>query len=194
MFGFNNPDAILTLMLTASGYAFLRSLEGKRPLLWLGLAGLFTGLAFNTKMLQGLIVLPTMVLVYLVFAKPPIITRFLHVMFAGVIAMMSTLWWSVLVWLTPAGSRPRVGSTNDNNIWSLIFGYNGFGRLLGGRGGGGGPGGGAPPSGGMGGTTALQTAGNTQTMTDGVGMMSGGMGGRPRRYWLWWADGNFQDL
>ena len=170
MFGFNNPDAILTLMLSASGYAFLRSLEGKRPLLWLGLASLFTGLAFNTKMLQGLMVLPAMVLVYLVFAKPPIITRFLHVMFAGVITTMSTLWWSVLVWLTPAGSRPWVGSTSDNNIWSLIFGYNGFGRLLGGRGGGGG----------MGGTTALQTAGNTtQTMADGAGMMPGGMGGGP---------------
>ena len=149
MFGFNNPDAILTLMLTASGYAFLRSLEGKRPLLWLGLAGLFTELAFNTKMLQGL-----MVLVYLVFAKPPIITRFLHVMFAGVITTMSTLWWSVLVWLTPAGSRPWVGSTNDNNIWSLIFGYNGFGRLLGGRGGG--PGGGHGPGGtGFGGQTGI---------------------------------------
>ena len=178
MFGFNNPDAILTLMLTASGYAFLRSLEGKRPMLWLGLAGLFTGLAFNTKMLQGLMVLPAMVLVYLVFAKPPIITRFLHVIFAGVIMTMSTLWWSVLVWLTPAGSRPWVGSTNDNNIWSLIFGYNGLGRLLGGRGGGG-PGGSMPPSGGMGGATA-QTAGNTmQTATDGAGMMPGGMGGGP---------------
>ena len=154
MFGFNNPDAILTLMLTASGYAFLRSLEGKRPLLWLGLAGVFTGLAFNTKMLQGLMVLPAMVLVYLVFAKPPIITRFLHVMFAGVITTMSTLWWSVLVWLTPAGSRPWVGSTNDNNIWSLIFGYNGFGRLLGGRGGG--PGGGHGPGGtGFGGQTGI---------------------------------------
>jgi len=156
MFGFNNPDAILTLMLTASGYAFLRSLEGKRPLLWLGLAGLFTGLAFNTKMLQGLMVLPAMVLVYLVFAKPPIVMRFLHVMFAGVITMMSTLWWSVLVWLTPAGSRPWVGSTNDNNIWSLIFGYNGFGRLLGGHGGGGGPGGGHGPGGtGFGGQTGI---------------------------------------
>jgi len=156
MFGFNNPDAILTLMLTASGYAFLRSLEGKRPLLWLSLAGLFTGLAFNTKMLQGLIVLPAMVLVYLVFAKPSIITRFLHVMFAGVITAMSTLWWSVLVSLTPAGSRPWVGSTNDNNIWSLIFGYNGFGRLLGGRGGGGGPGGGHGPGGtGFGGQTGI---------------------------------------
>ena len=180
MFGFNNPDAILTLMLTASGYAFLRSLEGKRPLLWLGLAGLFTGLAFNTKMLQGLMVLPAIVLVYLVFAKPPIVTRFLHVIFAGVITTMSTLWWSVLVWLTPAGSRPWVGSTNDNNIWSLIFGYNGFGRLLGGRGGGGGPVGGAPPSGGMGATTTLQTAGSTtQTIADGAGMMPGGMGGGP---------------
>ena len=157
MFGFNNPDAILTLMLTASGYAFLRSLEGKRPLLWLGLAGLFTGLAFNTKMLQGLMVLPAIVLVYLVFAKPPIITRFLHMMFAGVITTMSTLWWSVLVWLTPSGSRPWVGSTNDNNIWSLIFGYNGFGRLLGGRGGmGGSPGGGHGPGGtGFGGQTGI---------------------------------------
>ena len=179
MFGFNNPDAILTLMLTASGYAFLCSLEAKRPLLWLGLAGLFTGMAFNTKMLQGLMVLPAMVLVYLVFAKPPIVTRFLHVMFAGVITTMSTLWWSVLVWLTPAGSRPWVGSTNDNNIWSLIFGYNGLGRLLGGRGGGGGPGS-TPPSGGIGGTTTLQTAGNTtQTATDGAGVMPGGMGGGP---------------
>lgn len=156
MFGFNNPDAILTLMLTASGYAFLRSLEGKRPLLWLGLAGLFTGLAFNTKMLQGLMVLPAMVVVYLVFAKPPIVKRLLHVIFAGVITTMSMLWWSVLVWLTPAGSRPWVGSTNDNNIWSLIFGYNGFGRLLGGRGGGGGPGGGHGPGGaGFGGQTGI---------------------------------------
>ena len=180
MFGFNNPDAILTLMLTASGYAFLRSLEGKRPLLWLGLAGLFTGLAFNTKMLQGLMVLPVMVLVYLVFAKPPMVTRFLHLMFAGVITTMSTLWWSVLVWLTPAGSRPWVGSTNDNNIWSLIFGYNGFGRLLGGRGVGGGLGGGVPPSGGADGATALQTTGSTtQTMADGADMMPGGMGGSP---------------
>ena len=156
MFGFNNPDAILTLMLTASGYAFLRSLEGKRPLLWLGLAGLFTGLAFNAKMLQGLMVLPAMVVVYLVFAKPPIVKRLLHVIFAGVITTMSMLWWSVLVWLTPAGSRPWVGSTNDNNIWSLIFGYNGFGRLLGGRGGGGGPGGGHGPGGaGFGGQTGI---------------------------------------
>ena len=154
MFGFNNPDAILTFMLTASGYAFLRSLEGRRPLLWLGLAGLFTGLAFNTKMLQGLMVLPAMVIVYLIFAKPPIVTRFLHLMFAGVITTVSTLWWSVLVWLITYGNRPWVGSTNDNSIWSLIFGYNGFGRLLGGHGGGM-DGGHGPGGTGFGGQTGL---------------------------------------
>ena len=168
LFGFSSFSMLLPSVLAGVGSV------------WLGLAALFTGLAFNTKMLQGLMVLPAMALVYLVFARPPIVTRLLHVMFAGVITTMSTLWWSVLVWLTPAGSRPWVGSTNDNNIWSLIFGYNGLGRLLGGHGGGGGPGGGTPPSGGIGGTTTLQTAGSTtQTMADGAGMMPGGMGGGP---------------
>lgn len=177
MFGFNNPDAILTFFLTASAYAFLRSLENRKPLLWLGLAGLFTGLAFNTKMLQGLIVLPAMVIVYIVFAKPPIIRRIAHLLFAGVIAAISTFWWSVLVWLTPAANRPWVGSTTDNNIWSLIFGYNGFGRFFGsGSGQGGGPTGAAAPSGAM--ASQVQTATNTTTqMTAPTGAAGGGMSG-----------------
>lgn len=165
MFGFNNPDGILTLLLAASGYTFLRSLEQKNPLLWLSLAGLFTGLAFNTKMLQGLMVVPAMALVYLVFAKPRIATRLLHLAVAGIVTTVSTLWWSVLVWLTPAVSRPWVGSTSDNSIWSLIFGYNGFGRLLGtGMGPGGGMVGGTPPGG-------SQMAGGM------IGGMRGGGGG-----------------
>lgn len=140
MFGFNNPDAILTFLLTASGYAFLRSLEQKNPLFWLALAGILTGFAFNTKMLQGLMVLPAMFIVYLFFAKPKFLTRIWHLLFAGIFTTISTFWWSILVWITPASKRPWVGSTNDNSIWSLIFGYNGFGRLLGngaGNGGGG---------------------------------------------------------
>ena len=146
MFGFNNPDAILTLMLTASAYSFLRALEGTWPYLWLGVAALLTGLAFNTKMLQGLMVLPAMLVVYLACAQPPAVMRLVHMLYAGVVTALGTLWWSVLVWLTPAANRPWVGSTNDNNIWSLIFGYNGLGRLLGGGVGHGGPGGTTPPA------------------------------------------------
>jgi 4-amino-4-deoxy-L-arabinose transferase-like glycosyltransferase len=40
-------------------------------------------------------------------------------------------WWVAAVALTPAADRPYVGGTTDNSILSLIFGYNGFGRLTG---------------------------------------------------------------
>ena len=54
MFRFNNPDSFLTLFLTASAYAFLRAFDSKKSALWLSVAGLLAGFAFNTKMLQGL--------------------------------------------------------------------------------------------------------------------------------------------
>ena len=146
MFRFNNPDSFLTLFLTASAYAFLRAFDSKKSALWLSVAGLLAGFAFNTKMLQGLLVLPVVAVLYIACAKPAVMTRVWHLSVAGIVTVASTFWWSVLVWLMPAAYRPWIGSTNNNNIWSLIFGYNGFGRLFGGRGGvpggaGGGPGG-----------------------------------------------------
>ena len=155
MFRFNNPDSFLTLFLTASAYAFLRTFDSKKPILWLSIAGFLTGFAFNTKMLQGLLVLPVMAVLYMACAKPTAMTRVWHLSVAGIVTMVSTLWWSVLVWLTPAAHRPWVGSTNNNNIWSLVFGYNGFGRLFGGRGGMPGGAGGGPGGVGFGGETGV---------------------------------------
>lgn len=179
MFRFNNPDSFLTLFLTASVYAFLRAFDSKKPVAWLSLAGLFTGLAFNTKMLQGLLVLPVMAVIYLALAKPKFVVRLGHLGIAGIVAAISTFWWSVLVWLTPAANRPWVGSTNNNSIWSLIFGYNGFGRLLGMGGGPGGNGGGAPGGVAQAGAPAAALAapgGSTPAAPMSAG---GGMGGGP---------------
>ena len=155
MFRFNNPDSFLTLFLTASAYAFLRTFDSKKPILWLSIAGFLTGFAFNTKILQGLLVLPVMAVLYMACAKPTTMTRVWHLSVAGIVTMVSTFWWSVLVWLTPAAHRPWVGSTNNNNIWSLVFGYNGFGRLFGGRGGMPGGAGGGPGGVGFGGETGV---------------------------------------
>ena len=155
MFRFNNPDSFLTLFLTASAYAFLRAFDSKKPAAWLSLAGMFTGLAFNTKMLQGLLVLPVMAVLYIACAKPAVMTRVRHLSVASIATVASTFWWSVLVWLIPAAYRPWIGSTNNNNIWSLIFGYNGFGRLFGGRGGAPGGAGGGPGGVGFGGETGV---------------------------------------
>ena len=151
MSGFNNPDAILMCFLTASGYFLIRALD-KKPIRNLALAALFSGLAFNTKMLQGLMVLPAIYVVYLCFAKAKLNKRILHLGIFTAVVMIVSLSWSVLVYLTPAEMRPWVGSTNDNNIWSLIFGYNGFGRLLGNSPGNGGGGGGRT---GFGGATGV---------------------------------------
>lgn len=125
-------------------------------------------------MLQGLLVLPIMTMLYISFAPPKLVTRLWHLGVAGVVTAISTFWWSVLVWLTPAANRPWVGSTNDNNIWSLIFGYNGFGRLFGH---GSGPGSGAPGGGRVAnmaqiGTQAVQSA----QMTPLTGGGPGGVG------------------
>ena len=63
----------------------------------------------------------------------------LRQLLAGGAAMVAVgLAWPVLVWLTPAADRPWVSGTSDNSIWSLILGYNGFGRLDGQTGGPGG--------------------------------------------------------
>ena len=178
MFRFNNPDSFLTLFLTASAYSFLRAFEGNKPVLWLSLAGLFTGITFNTKMLQGLLLLPIMTIIYISFARPKFTTIMWHLGVAGIATIVSTFWWSILVWLTPVASRPWVGSTSDNSIWSLIFSYNGFGRLLGNGGGPGGRPGGMMQ---MGAQAASQTASPAaQAMTPPIGMMDGsfGTGGR----------------
>ncbi|TMB83150.1 MAG: glycosyltransferase family 39 protein, partial [Chloroflexi bacterium] len=52
MFRFNNPDALLTLLLVAAAYATVRALDAVSTR-WLVLAGALVGFAFLAKMLQG---------------------------------------------------------------------------------------------------------------------------------------------
>ena len=67
MFRFNNPDALLVLMLVASAYCLTRALEraGTR---WILATGVMIGIAFLAKMGQAFLVLPAYALVYLVAA------------------------------------------------------------------------------------------------------------------------------
>ena len=67
MFRFDNPDALLTLLLVAGAYCVVRAVEAGRTT-WLLLAGTAVGFAFLTKMLQAFLVLPAFALVYLVAA------------------------------------------------------------------------------------------------------------------------------
>lgn len=130
MFRFNNPDALLLLLLTAAAALTLRAID-RGQARWLVLAGSCVGFAFLTKQLQAFLVLPTLIGVYLVFARVPVWRRFVHLLAALAALVVSAGWWVAIVQLTPAASRPYVGGSQDNSFWNLTFGYNGFGRLTG---------------------------------------------------------------
>ena len=130
MFRFDNPDALMVLLLVGATAATLRALEGNGGR-WLLLAGSLVGFAFLTKMLQAFLVLPALVLVYLVAANVPFLKRVQHLLGALAALVLSAGWWVALVSLWPASSRPYIGGSQHNSILELTLGYNGLGRLTG---------------------------------------------------------------
>jgi 4-amino-4-deoxy-L-arabinose transferase-like glycosyltransferase len=130
MFRYNNPDAFLTLLCLGAAWALWTALETGRTR-WLLLSSALIGVAFDTKMLQAFIVLPAMALVYLIAGPPKLGKRLVQLVAAGGVLLVSAGWWVLAVVLWPTASRPYIGSTTNNSILSLIFGYNGLSRIFG---------------------------------------------------------------
>ena len=130
MFRFNNPDALLVLVLVAAAYATVRATE-RASARWLVLAGALVGAGFLTKMLQALLVVPALAVVYLVAAPTTVRRRIGHLLAAGLALLVSAGWWVAIVELVPASARPYIGGSQHNSILELILGYNGLGRLTG---------------------------------------------------------------
>ena len=148
MFRFNNPDALLVLLLVAGAYACVRALEGGATG-WLVLAGACVGFGFLAKQLQALLVVPAFALVYLAAAPGSLARRLGQLAAAGAAMVAAAGWWVAIVELVPASARPYIGGSQTNSVLELTFGYNGFGRLTGNETGsvGGAPGGGWGPTG-----------------------------------------------
>ena len=152
MFRFNNPDALLALLMTVAVYCVLRALEGARTT-WLVWAGVAIGFAFLTKTLQAFLILPPLALVYAVCAPTRLRRRLGQLALAGLAIVGAGGWWVAIVELWPASSRPYIGGSQNNSFLELTFGYNGLGRINGdevGSVGGGGGGGGRWGSSGIG--------------------------------------------
>jgi 4-amino-4-deoxy-L-arabinose transferase-like glycosyltransferase len=130
MFRYNNPDAVLTLLLVLAAWALWSALESAKT--WkLAACGALLGLAFLTKTLEAFIVLPAFGLVYLVAGKPALGRRVVQLLVAGVTLVVASTWWVAIVELWPTSARPYIGGSTNNSEWNLIFGYNGFSRIIG---------------------------------------------------------------
>ncbi|MEU6282066.1 glycosyltransferase family 39 protein [Streptomyces sp. NPDC047028] len=145
MFRFDNPDAMLALLMALACYLVVRAVEdgGTRWLVWAGAA---IGFAFLAKTLQAFLILPPLALVYAVCAPVRLRRRLAQLGLATLALLVSGGWWVAVVELWPASSRPYIGGSQNNSFLELTFGYNGLGRINGDEtgsvGGGGGPGGG----------------------------------------------------
>ncbi|MGH2868917.1 MAG: ArnT family glycosyltransferase, partial [Solirubrobacteraceae bacterium] len=155
----NNPDELLVLCCVAALWFAARALETGTTK-WLVWAAIFIGLGFETKMGVALMVVPGIAAAYLYVSPRGYLTAVRQLLAGGAALAVVGLAWPVLVTLTPAADRPWISGTSDNSVWSLIFSYNGVGRIAGQTGGpggvtgqGGGPGG---PGGGLfGGSTGI---------------------------------------
>ena len=140
MFRFNNPDALLVLLLVAAAYCVVRATEAASTR-WIALAACAIGFAFLAKMLQAFLVVPSLALAFLVAAPGSLWKRVGKLLIGAVAIIVSAGWYVALVNLWPADSRPYIGGSTDNSLLQLALGYNGIDRVVGGQGPGGGGGG-----------------------------------------------------
>jgi 4-amino-4-deoxy-L-arabinose transferase-like glycosyltransferase len=131
IFRYNNPDALLVLMLVVGAYCVMRACEEDASRWWLVGAGVAVGFGFLAKMLQAFLVLPAFGAAYLWSAHAPLRGRLAGLATAFAALVVSAGWYPVLVELWPSASRPYIGGSQQNSIVELALGYNGFGRLTG---------------------------------------------------------------
>jgi 4-amino-4-deoxy-L-arabinose transferase-like glycosyltransferase len=127
---YNDPEALLALLLVASAWALVRALESGR-LRHMLLCGAFVGLAFNTKMLEAYMVVPGLAVSFAVAGRGGWRRRLGHLLSGGAVMVVVSFAWFTTMMLIPAADRPYVGSRTNNSWFSLIFGYNGLSRLTG---------------------------------------------------------------
>ena len=97
--------------------------------------GVCVGLGFETKMAAALLVVPAFAAAWLWVAPRGRLAAVRQLLAGGAAMVVVGGAWPLLMLLTPASNRPWMSGTSDNSILSLIFGYNGLGRLDGQAGG-----------------------------------------------------------
>ena len=131
IFRFNNPDALLVLLLLAAAYCVQRACEKDSSRWWLIAAGTLVGFGFLAKMLQAFLVLPAFAAAYLIAGHHRLRRRLADLLRAAAAVVVSGGWYLLLVELWPGDSRPYIGGSQHDSIIELALGYNGLGRLTG---------------------------------------------------------------
>ena len=130
MFRYNNPDALLILIMVAMALVTALAIEYERP--WLmALVGAMAGAGFLTKQLQIGLIVPALVITYLAFARSTWPRRLLHLGYSAAATIVVGGSWLLAVQVTDPVDRPFIGGSTTNSSLELALGYNGLQRLTG---------------------------------------------------------------
>ena len=129
MFRFNNPDALLVLLLVAAAYCVVRATEnGEHPVD--GAGGCCDRLRVPDQDAAGL---PGVRRAWRWRSWSPLPSgmwqRVWKLMVGAAAMIVSAGWYVALVELWPASSRPYIGGSTDNSLLQLALGYNGIERI-----------------------------------------------------------------
>lgn len=129
MFGHVMEDGLLTMSLTVALLCWQSALL--RPRLRSVLAaGAWIGIGFQAKMLDAWLLLPGLIVGLLLLGE--LSRRRRAALTAGLAgtAVVTSLLWMAVVQCFPAGRRPFVDGTSNNNMFTMVFGYNGLNRVV----------------------------------------------------------------
>lgn len=126
----NNMDAILVFFLLLSVFILQKAVSKKN--FWLVIVSFgLVGVSFNIKMLQAFMILPAMLIYYWIAIKVPWKKKVAWLFAAATSLAIFTLAYPVAVDAVDKSDRPYIGSSQNNSLLELAFGYNGTERLLG---------------------------------------------------------------
>lgn len=92
-------------------------------------ASLWIAAGFEAKMTVAWVIIPAVLAAYALLAPIRRRSRLLHCALATTICLTVSVVWVTIVGLVPAGSRPYVDGTSNDNIFTMAFGYNGLERF-----------------------------------------------------------------
>jgi 4-amino-4-deoxy-L-arabinose transferase-like glycosyltransferase len=122
----SDTEMVLFLVLAADATSKAIVTGRQRSLI---VAGVWVGLAFQTKMVEAWLVLPAIGLAYLV-ARHDDWFRSLRQLAVGIlVAVLVSLAWMTVVTAIPESSRPYVDGSQNDSLYQQVFVYNGFGRV-----------------------------------------------------------------
>jgi 4-amino-4-deoxy-L-arabinose transferase-like glycosyltransferase len=127
MFGHPMEDGLLTMALAVALVWWQRAVLTARwwPLV---MAAVFVGVGFQAKMMSAWFVLPALFVGTAIAA--PTLRR--GIARAGVLvgaSVAASIVWITAIALTPIGARPFVDGSTDDDVFAMVFGYNGLDRF-----------------------------------------------------------------